>query len=48
MIELSLHLGEFAFELSMHPAGPPGLALIISLHTSWMAWMHMRERTADG
>ena len=44
MIELSLRLGEFVFELSMHPAVPVGLALIISLNASWLAWMHVRER----
>ena len=47
MIELSLHLGELAFELSMYPAVPVGLALIISLNTSWLAWMHVRSRAPD-
>ena len=34
----------------MHPAGPIGLALITSLNTTWLAWMHVREsrRFASG
>ena len=42
MIELSLQLGDFVFELSMYPAVPVGLALIISLNASWLALIHVR------
>ena len=44
MIELSLRLGEYVFEFSGHPAVPVSLALIISLNTAWLAWIHVRER----
>ena len=45
MIELSLRLGEYVFEFSVHPAVPVGLAFTISLNASRLAWMHVREKT---